>query len=206
MRRGRAVGGFRDDFGFDVLGVVQGDDVFKRGGDQDVALEGQQFVIRNARGAGHPHYCASALFIAGRSQRIDSARVVHAAARIADRNDFGFLLREQARNRCANISKSLDRDGRAAQGHFLHLACFLDHVHATASGGVAASLRTANRHGLPRDHSGRRVTDRHRVGVHNPRHRLSVGVNVRCWNIDLGADDGLNFRGVAARHALEFAF
>ncbi len=34
---------------------------------------------------------------------------------------------------------------------------------------------------------------------------MRVGVNIGRGNIDFRADDGLNFRGVAARHAFEFA-
>ena len=35
---------------------------------------------------------------------------------------------------------------------------------------------------------------------------MRIGINIRRGNIDFGTDDRLNFRGVAARHALELAF
>ena len=43
--RGRAVGAFAEDAAAELVGVAAGDDVFGRGGNEDVALAGQQFVL-----------------------------------------------------------------------------------------------------------------------------------------------------------------
>ena len=40
VRRGGAVGGFHNDAGLHGLGIVEGDDIFKRSRHQDVALHG----------------------------------------------------------------------------------------------------------------------------------------------------------------------
>ena len=131
--------------------------------------------------------------------------IVHAAARIADRHNLRFFLREQSRHGRAHVAEALNGDRRAAQGNLFDLARFLDHVEASAPGGVAAPFGAADRNRLAGHDAGRRVSHGHGVGVHDPGHGLRVGVNVGRGNIDLRTDDRLNFRGVAARHALEFA-
>ena len=71
VRSGRAVGGFGDDARLDRFGVVQGDDVFERRGNQDVALHGQQFVVGDARSARHAHHRAGTFLVA---KRLDADR------------------------------------------------------------------------------------------------------------------------------------
>src|SRR5438876_1196596 len=83
VRCGGAVGSFGDDAGFDGLGVVQGNDVFKSRGAQNVALHGQQLVIADARGAGHPDYGAGTLCMAEGLDGVDAAGVGDAAAGVA---------------------------------------------------------------------------------------------------------------------------
>ena len=48
------------------------------------------------------------------------------------------------------------------------------------------------------------MADVHGVGVHDPGHRLLVGVYIGCGNIFFGSDEVDDLRGVAARHALQF--
>ena len=45
----------------------------------------------------------------------------------------------------------------------------------------------------------------HRVGVHDPRHGLFAGADVRRWNVALGANPIRQFRGISPRQALHFS-
>src|SRR5438477_463730 len=65
--------------------------------------------------------------------------------------------------------------------------------------------RAAGRDRLAGDDAELRRADRHRVGVHDPGHRLGVGVDVRGGDVALGADDDADLGGVAPRHVLELA-
>jgi len=102
---GRAVGGFGDDAGFDGFRVVQSDDVFQRCRDQNVALHGEQLVVGEARCAGHADNRAGPLLVTDRFDGIDAARVSYSAARVAERDDFGFLLGEETRRSGAALPK-----------------------------------------------------------------------------------------------------
>ena len=97
MRRRRPIGAFGNDLGLDLVGVVQRDDVFQRRRNQDVALQRQQILIGDARRARHAHDGAGALLVAQRFERIDAARIVHAAARIADGHDLAPSSPQRAR-------------------------------------------------------------------------------------------------------------
>ena len=45
----------------------------------------------------------------------------------------------------------------------------------------------------------------HGVGIHDPRHRLRIGVHVRRWNILVRSDQRQNFASEPARHPFQFA-
>ena len=79
--------------------------------------------------------------------RIDAARIGDAAARIAERDDFRFLLRKQARHGRADIAESLNRDAGAAQRNLFQLAGFFDHVNQPARRRFVAPVR--NRRSKP---------------------------------------------------------
>src|SRR5260370_4228256 len=205
VRRGGAVGGFRDDAGLDGLGVVQGDDVFERGRYQDVALHGQQFVVGDARRAGHADDRAGTLLVTNGFDGVDTAGVGDAAAGVAEGDDFSFLFREQARGSRSGVAEALNGDGRSAERDFFQLAGFFDDVEKAARGGFAASFGTANGNGFAGDDTVRGMSDGHRIGIHDPGHRLRVGVNIRRGNAHGESNDRQNLPGVTAAHTFEFA-
>src|SRR5215472_2367090 len=45
---------------------------------------------------------------------------------------------------------------------------------------------------------------RHAVGVHNPRHHLSICIDIGSRDVAVGADEVRDFVGVAAREAFQF--
>ena len=105
----------------------------------------------------------------------------------------------------AHIAETLHDDARAFTIKSQLLAGFIAHDHHAAPGGFAASTGAANVDGLSGDARGHRLAHVHGVGIHHPRHDLLVGVDVGRGNIFFGADEFDQFRGVAARHALDFA-
>src|SRR5437016_3404131 len=205
VRRGGAVGGFGDDTSFDGLGVVKGYYIFQRRWNKDVALHGEQLVVGDARGAGHTYNGSGTLFVANGFDGINAAGIGDATAGIAESDDFCFLLGEEAGGGGAGVTESLNRDGSAAQRNLLQLAGFFNYVEQAARGGFAATLRAADGDRLTGDDAVRRMADGHGVGVHDPSHRLRVGINVRGGNVLRRTDDGQYFAGIAARHAFKLA-
>ncbi len=45
----------------------------------------------------------------------------------------------------------------------------------------------------------------HRVGIHDPGHRLRIRVHIRRWNVLIRPDQRQNLAGIPAGHALQFA-
>ena len=82
---------------------------------------------------------------------------------------------------------------------------FVADDHDAASGGFAASSRAADVHRLAGDDGGDGLAHVHGIGVHDPGHGLLVGIHVGRGNIFFRPDEFDEFRGVAARHAFEFA-
>ena len=205
MRRGRAVSGFGDDAGFDGLGVVQGNDVFERGGDKNVALHGKQLVVANAGSAGHANDCAGTLLVAHGFDGIDAAGIGDPAPGVAEGHDFGFLLGEQAGGGGSGVAKTLNRDTRAAQRDFFHLAGFFHHVKQAARRRFAAPFGTSDGNRLAGDHAMSRMADGHSISVHDPGHGLRVGVDVWRRNVLRRADERKDLAGITTGHALEFA-
>src|SRR6266481_3922469 len=150
---GGAVGGFSDNASFDGFGVVQRDDVFERCRDQNVALHGEQLVVREARCAGHADDRARPLLVANGFDGIDAARIGYAAARVAERDDFGFLLGKETRRSGTGVAESLNRDGRAAKRNLFQLAGFLDNIKQPARRSFIASLGTADGDRFAGDHA-----------------------------------------------------
>ena len=77
--------------------------------------------------------------------------------------------------------------------------------HDPAPRGLAPPAAAAEGDRFAGDDRGRCATDVHGVGVHDPRHRLLVGVHVRCGHVAVRTEDVDDGRRVAARDALELA-
>src|SRR5919206_273081 len=133
-------------------------------------------------------------------------RGVDARARVRDCDDArAVLARDEASEVSARVAEAVDGDARVLQVHAAHAASLAHRVEAPARGGLASSLRAAERDGLARHDAEFRVAAQHRDGVHYPRHRLLVGVNVGRGDVSVGADDGRYLDGVAARQTFELA-
>src|SRR6266478_6641166 len=89
----------------------------------------------------------------------------------------------------ATILAFFSAKSRAAKRNLFQLAGFLDNIKQPARRSFIASLGTADGDRFAGDHAMRGMADGHRIGVHDPRHGLRVGVDVRRGNIHGGPDD-----------------
>src|SRR2546428_584627 len=74
--------------------------------------------------------------------------------------------------------------------HVEALDGFVDYEEQSSASRFPAAPRTPQVDWLPRNHGSNRVTSVHGISVHDPRHRLLIGVHVRRGNIFLGSDEG----------------
>ena len=105
----------------------------------------------------------------------------------------------------ADVAEALDRDARLADVHADALADGLGHVDDPQAGGLAAPRRAPEHDRLARDDLEDRVAHHLRVRVHEPRHLALARAHVGRRDVAIGADDGDELGGVAAREALELA-
>ena len=105
----------------------------------------------------------------------------------------------------ADVAEALDGDRRALDVEADVLGRFARDDRDAAAGGFAAAERAAHLERLAGDDRRLRVADVHRVGVHDPRHDLLVGVDVRRRDVLFRADRLDDFGDVAARERLELA-
>src|SRR5437879_3079608 len=87
---GGAVGALAENFAADALGVLAGDDVFGCGGDEDLAVVGEQLVFVGGLGSGEAGDGAGALAMVDKSGDGDAVRVVEAPIVFGDGWDRGY--------------------------------------------------------------------------------------------------------------------
>jgi hypothetical protein len=136
---------------------------------------------------------------------VETFRAVDRAAHVADGDDSGALLRHQPRRDAAHVAEALDGDPALAQVHAEMARGILDGVYDALSRRFGPTFGAAEGDRLAGDHGRDGVADVHRIRVHNPGHRLGIGVDVRSRDVPLGADQDGQLRGEAAGQALEFA-
>src|SRR5205085_9010432 len=86
----------------------------------------------------------------------------------------------------------------------LHATSFAQGVETAARRRFRATLRAAKRDGLARDDAQLRVPTNHGDRVHDPSHRLVVGIDVGRGDVAVWPDDGRDLESVAARETFEF--
>src|SRR5258708_6111677 len=74
-----------------------------------------------------------------------------------------------------------------------------------AAGGLVPTLAPADRQRLAGDHSGSAVSDLHRIGIHHPRHHLSIGVDIGGGDVAVRSDQNRQLAGKAPSHPLQLA-
>ena len=100
----------------------------------------------------------------------------------------------------------MNRDARSLEFNSLHLAGLTQGVETTACCRFATAERPAKRNWLARDHAKFGVAAHHRDGVHDPGHRLFIGVDIRRGDIAIGTDDGCDLKRITTRQALQLIY
>ena len=128
-----------------------------------------------------------------------------AAFPVGDGDDLRALLGHQLRGDRADVAEALHGDARALELEPEMLRGFARDDHHAAARRLAPPERPAHLDRLAGDDRRRGVADVHRVGVHDPRHDLFVGVDVGRRHVLVGADRVDDLGGVAARQRFELA-
>ena len=136
---------------------------------------------------------------------VDAVLVDEGSIIFGDAEDGVALAVEQFRGVRAYVAKALDNDAALGDVHAEVFDGFVAADGDAAAGGFLASSGAAEVDGLAGDDGGGGLADVHGVGVHDPGHGLLVGVHVGRGDVFFRADEGDEFGGVAAGHALELA-
>ena len=128
-----------------------------------------------------------------------------AAGRVGDGEDLGALLLHQLRGDRPGIAEALHHHGGSLEVDAQVPGGLDDTVDSATRGRFVAAFRPAERNGLAGDDARNRVPDMHRVRVHDPGHRLGIGVDVRRGDVALGADEHLDLGRVATSQVLQLA-
>ena len=180
-----------------------GDLVLEGGRDEDVAVDLEDLGVGDVDRAREALDRAVLLLPGDDPVDVETARGVDAAGRVADRDDRGALVPDEPGGDRAGVAEALDRDPGRLQVEAAVGGRLDDAVHGAAGGRLVAALGAAQGDRLAGDHARDGVPDVHRVGVHDPGHRLGVGVHVRRRDVLLRADDDADLGGVAPGQPLE---
>jgi hypothetical protein len=143
------------------------------------------------------------LGVRDRRGNVEAVRVHVGAADVGDTDDHAAGLVEEFRCDRTDVAEALHGDARDARiepepRHFVER----DERHA-ATGGLDAAARAADLDRLARDDARHRLVHVHRVGVHEPGHRLRRGADVGRRDVLVGADNLDQFGRVPPRDPLE---
>ena len=115
------------------------------------------------------------------------------------------MLHHQPRCIRAHVAKALDNHAASVDGHIQVAEALIADNHHAAACRFHASARSADVQRLARNNARHGLAHMHGVGVHDPGHRLLVGVYIRRGHIFFRPDEVDDLRGIPARHALQFA-
>src|SRR5205085_1100657 len=130
-------------------------------------------------------------------------RVVGAALHVGDRDDLAASIVEVLRRKATYLAETLHRDGDVTRVDAGLLKRLERGDQYAATGRARPALGPTHADGLAGDDTGHGVAEVHRVGVHEPGHRLLVRADVRRWDVLLRPDDRADLAGVAPRDPLE---
>ena len=177
--------------------------VLDRGRDEDVAVELEQLGIRDPFGPREPRDSSRFPLVRVDAVRIEPLRVRDRPARIGQPDNDGAELVHELRREAARVAEPLDHDSCALEVHAQVLRRLDDRVDGAACRRLVAALASSDGERFPGHDGERRIAVMHRVRVHDPGHRLSVGVDVGSRDVAIGTDQQLDLGGVAARERLQ---
>src|SRR6202022_4620289 len=130
-------------------------------------------------------------------------RVVDASVVLTDRDHGAARFLEKPRADAADVAEALHRNLRLMRlaAEMLQRSERADGD--AASGGLDPAKRTAHLDRLAGHRRRHRVTEMHRKRIHDPGHRLAVGINVRRGDVAVRADENRDLGRESPRHVLE---
>ena len=194
-----------DDLALQAARVLDGDLLLARGRDDDLARHLEDVRRADLAGVGVAGERAVLGAPAGHRRDVEAVGIDEPGLGVGHRDDARADRIELGGGDRADVAEALDRDARLADVHADALADGLGHVDDAQAGGLAAPRRAAEHDRLARDDLEDRVAHHLRVRVHEPRHLALARAHIRRRDVAIGADDGDQLGGVAAREALELA-
>ncbi len=134
---------------------------------------------------------------------VETALRIDPAGDVRDAQHGRALRDELLRCDPSDVAEALHYATLLAELPSESLACSFDHHHDTGAGRLVPEERTAERDGLPGDDLRNRMAHLHRIGVHDPGHRLLVRRHVRRRDVLLRPDHSAQLARVAPRQPLE---
>ncbi len=138
-----------------------------------------------------------------RRLHVETARRVNAALGIARGHHARAILCHQSGDDRSGITEALHGHARILQFHPADFAGFPQSVKRPARRRFMPSLRATERQRFAGHNAQLSVAVHHGNRVHDPRHRLRVGVNIRRRNVPIGPDDRSDFESIPAGESLE---
>ena len=136
-------------------------------------------------------------------RRVQTRLVVNAASGVGHGDDAHASRGQHVHERAADLAVALDHGPRPGHGEAKLVEggpCADEHALRRGSDMTTA---TADRQRLAGHHAGHRLPAEHRDRVHQPRHHIRVGVDVRRRNIAVWADHRSDAHRVPASQMLE---
>src|SRR6185437_10988568 len=134
---------------------------------------------------------------------VDAGACIDRGFRITSCDDARAVFSDESSNVRARVSETMNRHTCVLQAHSFHTTSFTQRVETTARSRFRASLRAAERDWLAGDDAELSMTTHHRDRVHDPRHCLLIGVNVRRGYVAIRADDRRDLESVTSRQSLQ---
>ena len=185
FRRGRPVGRFYNQGGFNLSRILGGDLVFQGGGDENVAVYGDEIVIVNFLSPGETFDEASFADMLKQRRYIQAPGVVNSSADIADGYDLAAQFVKDPRRVAAHIAAALDGDTGFLQGDAAKFRRIARDIGTTPRCGVHPAGAATQSHGLAGKHARNLFLRQAIVLINHPGHHLGVCKEVRRRHIHI---------------------
>src|SRR6202044_1162333 len=149
--------------------------------------------------------CVVAVLLFEQLVNVDARRIVEPAITLRYAGDLVTAFLHEARGVRTHVAKALNDDAATVNRHVeVAQALIAGHLDPAARS-LNAALRATDVQRLAGDNAGNCLSHVHGVGVHDPCHRLLVGIHVGGGNVLFRPNKLDNLRSVAARHAFQLA-
>src|SRR5436190_16839352 len=143
--------------------------------------------------------------VAERLRDIDTSGILNTDMDVRYRYNLVARFVEKLRTNSAYVSGALNNNSSIGRIHLEPFDSLVDHKQNAPTCGFTSARRSAEIDRLAGDNRGDSVTSVHRVGVHDPGHRLLVGVHVRSRDVFFRSDKIEQLCRVPTSHSLKFA-